>query len=80
LLSKLSSRMTMLDFVIIWIRQLLSERISRHLRVNPAVASKRGYGSELLEIDTISPFSFSASRCNLGSKPIFGLHLANWGM
>ena len=80
LLRMSSSRMTRLDFVMIWIRQLFSARISRHLRVSPVVASKRGYGSELLEIDTVSPFSFVASRCNRSNKPFLGLHLANWGM
>ena len=62
LLSRSSSRVTRLDLVITWIRQLLSARISRHLRVNPVVASIRGYGSELLDMDTVSPFSFDASR------------------
>jgi hypothetical protein len=42
LLSRSSSRVTRVDFVIICIRQLLSARISRHLRVKPAVASIRG--------------------------------------
>ena len=42
LLSRSSSRVTRLDLVMIWIRQLLFARISRHLRVKPAVASMRG--------------------------------------
>ena len=80
LLRRSSSRVTRLDFVIIWIRQLLSARISRHLRVNPAVASKCGYGSELLAMDTVSPFSFAASRCRRRSRSFFGLHWENLGM
>ncbi len=65
LLRRSPSRITRLDFVIIWIRQLLLERISRHLLMSPAVASMRGYGSELLAIETVSPFSFAASRLSL---------------
>ena len=80
LLSRSMSRITRLDFVMICIRQLLSAKISRHLRVNPNVASIRGYGSELLATETVSPFNFAASHCNRLSKLLFGLHLANWGM
>jgi hypothetical protein len=40
----------------------------------------RGYGSEELAIDTISPFNFAASRCNRWSKSLFGLHSEKRGM
>ena len=31
-------------------------------------------------IETVSPFSFAASRCNLCGKPFFGRQSAKWGM
>jgi hypothetical protein len=74
LVSRSSSRVTMLLLVIIWIRQLLSARISRHRRVKPAFASSRGYGSEELEMETISPLSFIASRLSAVSRSLFGRH------
>src|SRR3989304_7220978 len=69
--SKSSSRVTMLDFVIIWIRQLFSTRISKHFLVNPAVASSRGYGSEEFAIETISPFTLAASLFRVYSNSWF---------
>ena len=74
------SRVTRVDLVIIWIRQSLCERISKHFRVKPASASRRGYGSELLAIETVSPFSFAASRCRVQSKLFLGLHLEKRGI
>jgi len=80
LLRRSVSRVTRVDLVIIWIRQSCRERISKHFRVKPASASMRGYGSELLAMETVSPFSFSASRCNCRSRSFFGLHTEKWGM
>src|SRR3972149_5923596 len=80
LLNKSWSRVTRFDFVTIWIRQLLSARISRHFLVQPAVASKRGYGSEELAIDTTSPFNFAASRFRFWSRSFLGRHLSKLGM
>jgi len=57
------SRWTSVDFVIIWIRQSLWESTAKHIRVKSASASMRGYGSELLAMEMISPFNFAASRC-----------------
>jgi len=74
------SRVTRVDLVIIWIRQSHCERISKHFRVKPASASMHGYGSELLAMETVSPFSFAASRCKVRSKLFLGLHLAKRGM
>ena len=74
------SRVTRVDFVIIWILQLLQDRISRHFRVNPVSASTFGYGSEELAIDIISPLSFAASFFSFGIKSFFGLQLKNLGM
>lgn len=69
-----------LDFVIIWILQLCWDRISKHFRIKPVLASMLGYGSEELEIDIISPFSWVASLSNFGIKSFFGLQLENFGM
>jgi hypothetical protein len=71
---------TMLDLVIIWILQLLVDKISRHFRVKPSFASKRGYGSEELAIDTISPLSFFASLFSFEIRSRFGLQLKNSGI
>lgn len=80
LLNMSVSRVIILDFVIIWIRQSCCDRIKRHFRVKPASASMRGYGSELLAIDTISPFNLAASRCKLWIKSLFGLQFEKLGM
>jgi len=74
LTSKSPSRVTILDLVIIWIRQSFSVRISKHFRVIPAEASIRGYGSDELAIDTISPLSFEASVLSLWRKSFFRRH------
>jgi hypothetical protein len=71
---------TMSDFVIIWILQLLLDKTSKHWRVKRNFASRFGYGSEELEIDTVSPFSFVASLFSFVIKSFFGLHLKKSGM
>jgi hypothetical protein len=40
----------------------------------------RRYGSELLAMETVSPFSFAASCCRVRSKFFLGLHFAKLGM
>jgi hypothetical protein len=40
--NKSTSRVTSVDFVIIWIRQWLWARIAKHIRVKSASASMRG--------------------------------------
>ena len=76
--SRSSSRVTMLLFVIIWIRQLFTASTSRHFRVHPAFASMRGYGSEELLIETISPLSFIASRLSACSRSFLGRQSAKF--
>ena len=80
LLSKSSSRTTMLLLVMICILQLLSAKISRHRRVKPADASARGYGSDELAIEMVSPLSFAASRFKAASWSFFGLQSLKLGM
>jgi hypothetical protein len=68
------------DFVIIWILQSLLVRTSKHFRVKPILASKFGYGSEELDIDTISPLSFAEAFLSFGIKSFLGLQLKKFGM
>jgi hypothetical protein len=70
----------MLLLVIIWILQLLLDRISRHLLVNPVDASARGYGSDELAIEMVSPLSFPASRFKIASRSFLGLQSLKFGM
>lgn len=72
LLNKSSSLVTRLLLVIIWILQLLSERISRHRLVRPCEASARGYGSDELAKDIVSPLSLAASRFRVARRSFFG--------
>jgi hypothetical protein len=78
--SRSMSLVTSGDFVIIWILQLLRDRISRHFRVKRVSASMFGYGSEELAIDTISPLSFAASFLSFGIRSFLGLQLKKFGM
>jgi hypothetical protein len=71
-LSKSSSLTTKLLLVMIWILQLLSARISRQRLVKPTEASARGYGSDKLAIEMVSPLSLAASRFNAKSKSFLG--------
>ncbi len=80
LLSKSSSLTTMLLLVIICILQLLSAKISRHRRVMPSDASARGYGSDELAIEMVSPLSFEASRFKVASWSFLGLQSLKLGM
>jgi hypothetical protein len=80
LLSRSSSLTTMLLLVMIWILQLLSARISRHRLVKPVDASARGYGSEELAIEMVSPLSFAASRFKAASRSFLGLQSLKLGM
>ena len=80
LLNKSSSLATMLLLVMIWILQLFSARTSRHRRVKPVDASTRGYGSEELAIEMVSPLSFVASRFNVASRSFLGLQPLKFGM
>ena len=80
LLRRSSSRVTRLLLVIIWIRQLLSAKISRHRRVNPSVASARGYGSDELDIEMVSPLSLAASRFSIERASFLGLQSLKFGM
>ena len=79
-LRRSSSLVTMLLLVIIWILQLLSTRISRHRLVNPADISARGYGSDELAIEMVSPLSFVASRFKTVSRSFFGLQSLKLGI
>jgi hypothetical protein len=74
------SLVTMSDFVIIWILQLLLDKTSKHWRVKRSFASRFEYGSEEFEIDTVSPFSFVASLFSFEIKFFFGLQLKKSGM
>jgi hypothetical protein len=80
LLSRSSSLTTRFDLVIIWILQLLSARISRHRLVKPVDTSARGYGSDELAIEMVSPLSFVASRFKAASRSFFGLQSLKLGM
>jgi len=80
LLSRSSSLTTRFDLVMIWILQLLSARISRHRLVNPVDASARGYGSDELAIEMVSPLSFAASRFKAASRSFLGLQSLKLGM
>jgi hypothetical protein len=80
LLSRSSSLTTRFDLVIIWILQLLSARISRHRLVKPVDASARGYGSDELAIEMVSPLSFAASRFKAASRSFLGLQSLKLGM
>jgi hypothetical protein len=79
-LSKSSSRATRLLLVIICILQLLSTKISRQRLVKPADTSARGYGSDELAIEIVSPLSFEASRFKVASSSFFGLQSLKFGM
>jgi hypothetical protein len=70
----------MLLFVMIWILQLLSARTSRHRLVKPVDASARGYGSDELAIEIVSPLSFAASRFKAASRSFLGLQSLKLGM
>jgi hypothetical protein len=63
----------MSDLVTICSLQRFFAKISKHCRVKPSFCSSRGYGSEELDMETSSPFSFVASFSSLASKPVFGL-------
>ena len=78
--SKSSSLTTKLLFVMIWILQLLSAKISRHSLVKPADASARGYGSDEFAIEMVSPLSLAASRFNAKSRSFFGLQSLKLGI
>lgn len=80
LLNKSSSLTTMLLLVMICILQLLSARISRHRLVKPADTSARGYGSDELAIEMVSPLSFAASRLKVTSRSFLGLQSLKLGM
>ena len=72
-LSMSASRVTRSDFVMIWILQLLFERIWRHPRVRPVSASKAGYGSDELEIEIVSPRNCLASSARRFRRSFLGL-------
>jgi hypothetical protein len=74
------SLVTRLDLVIIWILQLSADRISRHFRIKPVSASRHGYGSEELDMETVSSFSLDASFLSFEIKSFFGLQTENFGM
>jgi hypothetical protein len=78
--SRSSSLVTMLLLVMIWILQLLSVRISRQRLVKPVDVSIRGYGSDELAIEIVSPLSFAASRFKVASRSFFGLQSLKLGM
>ena len=80
LLSKSSSLTTKLLLVKIWILQLLSARISRHRLVKPADTSVRGYGSDELAIEMVSPLSLAASRFRVMSRSFLGLQSLKLGI
>jgi hypothetical protein len=79
-LSKSSSLTTKLLLVIIWILQLLSAKISRHRLVKPADTSARGYGSDELAIEMVSPLSLAASRFSVASRSFLGLQSLKLGI
>jgi hypothetical protein len=79
-LRRSSSRVTRLLLVIIWILQLLSTKISRHRRVKPAVASARGYGSDELAMEMVSPLSLAASRFSIAKASFLGWQSLKFGM
>ena len=70
--SRSSSRATRLLLVMIWILQLLSAKISRHRRVRHSDASVRGYGSDELAMDMVSPLSLAASRLSFARGLFWG--------
>ena len=80
LLSRSSSLTTRLLLVMICILQLLSAKISRHRLVKPVDASARGYGSDELAIEMVSPLSFAASRLKVASWSFLGLQSLKLGM
>jgi hypothetical protein len=80
LLSKSSSLATRLLLVMIWILQLHPENISRHRRVKPSDTSVRGYGSDELAIEIVSPLSFDASRLSWASRSFLGLQSVKFGI
>lgn len=78
--SRSSSRVTRLLLVMIWILQLLSTRISRHRRVKPVEASARGYGSDELDTEMVSPLSLEASRFSIARASFLGWQSLKLGM
>ena len=80
LASKSSSLVTILLLVMIWILQLLSARISRQRLVSPVDVSTRGYGSEELAIEMVSPLSLAVSRFKIVNTSFFGLQSLKFGM
>jgi hypothetical protein len=66
--------------VMIWILQLLSAKISRQRRVNPSVASTRGYGSDELAIEMVSPLSLEASRLSWARASFLGRQSLKFGI
>jgi hypothetical protein len=80
LLNKSSSLTTILLLVMICILQLLSAKISRHRLVKPSDTSARGYGSDELAIEMVSPLSFAASRFKAESWSFLGLQSLKLGM
>ena len=80
LTSKSSSLVTRLLLVMIWILQLLSAKISRQRRVKPSVASARGYGSDELDIEMVSPLSLATSLFNIARASFLGWQSLKFGM
>jgi hypothetical protein len=63
----------MLLLVMIWILQLQSNRVSRQCLVKHSDASVRGYGSDELAIEMVSPLSFAASSFKANKRFFLGL-------
>lgn len=80
LMSKSSSRVTMLLLVMICILQLFSTRISRQRLVKPSVASALGYGSDELEIEMVSPLNLADSLFNIVNASFLGWQSLKFGM
>jgi hypothetical protein len=66
---------TVVDLVIIWIRQFCLAKISRHRLVKPFSASMVGYGSEELAMEISSPLSLAASRFKRCNRSFLGRQL-----
>ena len=79
LLRRSLSLTTTLPFVMIWILHLFWARISRHRLVKQVYVSASGYGSDELDIEIVSPTSFTASRFKIASRFFFGLHSLKFG-
>ena len=74
------SLVTKSDFVTIWSLQKFFDSIFRQFLVKQVSCSSLGYGSDELDIEISSPFSFIASLVNLGSMFFLVLHSWKRGM